>query len=44
MAQSERGSTAGVGDMGAECSDDVDDSGEPIEPRWQPDPGIGPRC
>ena len=33
MAQSERGSVAGVGGMRAECHDDEDDSGEPIEPR-----------
>ena len=34
MAQSERGSVAGVGGMSAECRDDVDDSGELIEPGW----------
>jgi len=33
MAQSERGSVAGVVGMSAECRDDDDDSGEPIEPR-----------
>jgi len=33
MDQSERGSVAGVGGMSAEYRDDVDDSGEPIEPR-----------
>ena len=33
LAQSERGSVAGVGGMRAECHDDEDDSGEPIEPR-----------
>ena len=33
LAQSERGSVAGVGGMSAECRDDVDDNGEPIEPR-----------
>ena len=32
LAQSERGSVTGVGGMIAECRDDVDDSGEPIEP------------
>ena len=33
MAQSERGSVAGVGGRSEECRDGVDDSGEPIEPR-----------
>ena len=33
MAHSERGSVAGVGDMGAERREDTDDTGEPIEPR-----------
>ena len=33
MAHSERGSVAGVGDMGAERREDTDDTGEPLEPR-----------
>ena len=44
MALSERGSVAGVGGMRAECHDDEDDSGEPIEPRVITRPGIGPQC
>ena len=43
LAQSERGSVAVVGGMSAECRNDVDDSGEPIEPRLVTRPP-GPQC